>query len=193
MTIYPQLLRNFQDPGSRIFARLDVALLARGWYWKKVFDHKSFLHRIFLAEVFTKVSIEERLSLARIGIDNKLSQPNIYHPNIQGVPKKFPHTVWIISTAANTLDGWDISHLKSGICSSIWSTKTFLFIISEPRYRQNNKGYQISRIWNDEQVISWNLIPQGFIHNFSSYAHFRRRGYILPSVCFRHNPLFYTT
>ena len=50
------------------------------------------------------------------------------------------------------LDGWDISHLKGGICSSVWSTKTFLHDIREPRYKQNIMGYQISRIWNDESI-----------------------------------------
>ena len=41
--------------------------------------------------------------------------------------------------------------------------------------------------------ISWNMIPPGFIHNFSSYEHFIRRGYILPLVCFRpdSNPFLY--
>ena len=42
-----------------------------------------------------------------------------------------------------------------------------------------------------DNLISWNLIPQGFIHNFSSYEHFRSWGYILPSVCLRYNPFLY--
>ena len=50
------------------------------------------------------------------------------------------------------LDSWDISHLKGGICSSVWSTKTFLHDIREPRYKQNIMRYQISRIWNDEFI-----------------------------------------
>ena len=40
--------------------------------------------------------------------------------------------------------------------------------------------------------ISWNLILLGFIHNFSSYDHFRGRGYILPLVCFRLKPFLYS-
>ena len=50
------------------------------------------------------------------------------------------------------LDGWDISHLKGGICSSVWSTETFLHDIREPRYKQSNMGCQISRILNDESI-----------------------------------------
>ena len=33
---------------------------------------------------------------------------------------------WMISPSTNILDGWDIYHLKDGICSSIWSTQIFL-------------------------------------------------------------------
>ena len=35
---------------------------------------------------------------------------------------------------------------KRGFCSSVWSTKTFLYNIRDPKYKQNNMGYQISRI-----------------------------------------------
>ena len=34
------------------------------------------------------------------------------------------------------LEGWDIIHWKSEIHSFIWSTKTFMFNIREPRYKQ---------------------------------------------------------
>ena len=72
---------------------------------------------------------------------------------LQGVPKQnVPKIVWLISLAANLLDGWDISHLKGGICSSVWSTETFLHDIREPRYKQSNMGCQISRILNDESI-----------------------------------------
>ena len=48
------------------------------------------------------------------------------------------------------LKSWDIIHLSGGIYSSVCSTKTFLYSIMEPRYKQNNMWYQISRIWNNE-------------------------------------------
>ena len=68
-----------------------------------------------------------------------------------GCPKKnAPKIVWITSPATNMLDRWDISHLKGGTCSSVWSTETFLYHIWKPRYKQNKMGCQISRIWNDE-------------------------------------------
>ena len=41
--------------------------------------------------------------------------------------------------------------MKSGIRSFIWSTKTFLYDIREPRYKENNLRYQKSRDENDKQ------------------------------------------
>ena len=37
-------------------------------------------------------------------------------------------------------------NLKGGIHSSIWSTKAILYHIREPRYKQRNIGYKISKI-----------------------------------------------
>ena len=42
-------------------------------------------------------------------------------------------------------------HLKGEIHISAWSTKTFVFDIRELRHKQNNMGYQISRIINKDQ------------------------------------------
>ena len=44
---------------------------------------------------------------------------------------------------------WDIFPFKGGIHSSVWSTKTFLYNIKEPRYKQNYMGHKMSR--NTEQ------------------------------------------
>ena len=46
------------------------------------------------------------------------------------------------------LEGWDIIHLKGEIHISVLSTETFLFNVRELRYKHNNMGYQILRIWN---------------------------------------------
>ena len=51
----------------------------------------------------------------------------------------------------NILKGCDIFHMKGVIHSFIWSTKTFLYDIREPRYKQNNLGYQKSRDENNKQ------------------------------------------
>ena len=64
------------------------------------------------------------------------------------VKKHFTLCISIISPAINMLEGWDISHLKGEIHSSVWSTKTFLNHIRELRYKQNNMEYKIS---NNEQ------------------------------------------
>ena len=52
--------------------------------------------------------------------------------------KSATKVVWLMSPATNMLDGWDISHLKGGIRSSVWSTKTFLHNIREPRFLAMN-------------------------------------------------------
>ena len=46
-------------------------------------------------------------------------------------------------------------NLKGGIHSSIWSTKAILYHIREPRYKQRNIGYKISKIWKNEQSNSF--------------------------------------
>ena len=53
---------------------------------------------------------------------------------IQGVQKKMRLSFCSISLATNMLEGWDIIHCKGGIHSFVWSTKTFLYDIREPRY-----------------------------------------------------------
>ena len=68
-----------------------------------------------------------------------------------------------------------IFNLKGWIHSSLWSTKAFLYHIREPRYQQKNIGYKISRPWDKEQSL--NLTPPRFMHNFSSYEHFRKLGH----------------
>ena len=64
---------------------------------------------------------------------------------IQGVSKKMRHFVFLISLATNILENWDIIHWKGGIHRFVWSTKTFLYDIREPRYKQIKMGYQISK------------------------------------------------
>ena len=59
---------------------------------------------------------------------------------LQGVLKKIRR-----SFCFNMLEDWDIIHLKGKIHSSIWNTKTSLYDIREPGYKQNNMGYQISK------------------------------------------------
>ena len=52
----------------------------------------------------------------------------------------------VIFLATNMPEGCDIIHLKGEIHSSVWSTKTFLNIIREPKYKQIKMGYQISKV-----------------------------------------------
>ena len=67
---------------------------------------------------------------------------------IQGVSKKMSHFVCLLSLATNMLEGWDIFDWKDGIPSFVWSTKTFLYDIREPRYKQIKMGYQNSKCLN---------------------------------------------
>ena len=59
--------------------------------------------------------------------------------------KSGPLWFCLISLDRNILEGLSMFHLKDGIHRSIWSTKTFLYNIREPRYKQNNMRYKISR------------------------------------------------
>ena len=68
-------------------------------------------------------------------------------PYIQGVPKKMhPRFVLMISPATNTIDGWDIFHLKGGIHSSVGCTKIFLYDIRKPRNKKIEMGYQNQKV-----------------------------------------------
>ena len=58
------------------------------------------------------------------------------------------HRFCLISLTKNILEGWDIIHLKGDIHSFVWSTKTFLYYIREPRYKQIKMGYWISKCLN---------------------------------------------
>ena len=95
--------------------------------------------------------------------------------------KNFTLGIYLISPAIYMLECWHILHLKVGIYRSVWSTKTFLHDIREPRYKQNNMGIRF-------QEYQGYLILPGCIPDFSSYEHFNKRGYIRPLVCFRFNP-----
>ena len=52
----------------------------------------------------------------------------------------------LISSATNRVKGWYIFHVKGGKHSSIWSTKTFVYDDGRARNKQNNMGYQTSKI-----------------------------------------------
>ena len=60
---------------------------------------------------------------------------------------------------------------------SSFGEPTFLHYIREPRYKQNNIGYQISRVLNNKQS---NILKSdtATIHKFSGYEHSRSVGYI---------------
>ena len=60
---------------------------------------------------------------------------------VQGVNKKMRRSFCLISLATNMLESWDIIHWKGGIHSFLWSTKTFLYDIREPRYKQIKMGF----------------------------------------------------
>ena len=69
-----------------------------------------------------------------------------------------PSLSWIVhgKFLANTHRQTDrhtsrLFNIEGEIHSSVCSTKTFLCDIREPRCKQNNMVYQISRIWNNEQ------------------------------------------
>ena len=46
-----------------------------------------------------------------------------------------PRSFGLISLSTNILEGWGIFHLKGGIHSFVWCSKTFLYDIRELRYK----------------------------------------------------------
>ena len=74
---------------------------------------------------------------------------NICIVKTTGCPTKHdPHDFCLISLGTIMLESWGIIHWKGGIHSFVWSTKTFLYDIWEPRYKQIKMGYQISKCLN---------------------------------------------
>ena len=53
------------------------------------------------------------------------------------------------------LEDWDMINWKGGIRSFVWSTKTFLYDIWEPIYKQIEMGYHISKCLNIEESSVW--------------------------------------
>ena len=64
----------------------------------------------------------------------------------------------LFSLATNILEGWDIIHLNGGIQSSVWSTKTFLYDIREPRYKQIKIGFRFQKYQILDNLMSWILM-----------------------------------
>ena len=92
----------------------------------------------------------EALGVRRGGCESLLYTRHYYSYrwHIQGVQKKMSRSFCLISLATNMQESWDIIHWKGGIHSFVWSTKTFLYDIREPRYMQIRMGYQISKCLN---------------------------------------------
>ena len=67
--------------------------------------------------------------------------------------KKRPTLVSLISPATSSLGSWDISQMNGDIFRYVLSTNSFLCDIGQPRYSQNNTGYQIIK------VNKYTLIP----------------------------------
>ena len=93
----------------------------------------------------------------------------------------------LISLATNVLESWGIIHLNGGIHSSVWSTKTFLYDIREPRYKQIKIGSQISKLSDigQSKVLNSN-VPYCFIGLLMFY---RNGFYLEAEACLRMSTL----
>ena len=60
----------------------------------------------------------------------------------------------LISLAAYMLEGWNITHLTSEIHTSVWSTKTFLYDIREPRYSNSKWGTRFEKKYLLDNLMS---------------------------------------
>ena len=71
-------------------------------------------------------------------------------------------------------EGWDIIHLKGEIHSSVWSTKTFLYDIREPRYKQIKMGYPITKVLDIGQSSSFKSDVQYCLTYILADLHFTK-------------------
>ena len=69
-------------------------------------------------------------------------------------PNKNTPQFCVIFLATNVPEGWEIIHLKGEVHCSVWSTKTFLYDIREPRYKEIKMGYQITKVLDIGQSSS---------------------------------------
>ena len=73
-----------------------------------------------------------------------------------------------ISPVTNMLKVWYTLHLKGRIHRFVWSTKTFLYNIREPRYKLNKIGYQISKVlYIGESNVLRTDTPYCFLYNWA--------------------------
>ena len=69
------------------------------------------------------------------------------------------------------LEGLDIIHCKGGIHSFVWSTKTFLYDIQEPGYKEIKMRYHISNILNIGQSgVLKSDVPYCFTYISASFC-----------------------
>ena len=63
------------------------------------------------------------------------------------------HLICFMSLATSNLESSDVSQIKGDIHRYVLSTINFLCDIGEPKYRQNNTGYQ------NIKIVNYRLIP----------------------------------
>ena len=79
------------------------------------------------------------LAVSMVGFSAMMTLNILGRVYIQGVSKTMRRSFCLISLATNMLEGWDIFNLNGGIHRSVLSTKSFLYDISEPGYKQIKK------------------------------------------------------
>ena len=82
----------------------------------------------------------------------------------------------VIYLATNMPEGSDIIHFKGEIYSSVLSTKTFLYDIREPRYKQIKTRYQISKVLYIGQSSAFKSDVQYYLTYISSAFYFIKMG-----------------
>ena len=86
------------------------------------------------------------------------------------------NSVFKISLAKKNFDGLEKIHLKKKIHNSVWGTKTFLYDIREPRYKQIKMGYQISKVLDIGQSSALKSDVQYCLTYISAALYFTEMG-----------------
>ena len=124
------------------------------WYRSNISEntHGRFLFQSLLETMLRKTLCLTKTSVGQFFPSMKILGVNKMEAKIVGKKNSLNWRLsfCLIFLATNMLEGLDISHMKRGSHSSVRSTKSFLYNIRDPRYKQIKMVHQILKILDIE-------------------------------------------
>ena len=115
-----------------------------------LFWFKGYLHTSFF---FSILNISHNFLFFSSSLLPSSASTSTSTPTYRVSRKKMRRSFCLISPIIYILESWDIIHLKGGIHSFVWSTKTFLYDIREPRWKQIKLGIRFQNVWILDNLI----------------------------------------